>query len=205
VLLLSVSILTKLFAQDDGGAGREPAGVIEGKRLRLWALERHDLLKNYQWANNRDWIRLTGMQPYPKSAADIDRWWETTASNTEQRIMAIKTHDGEYIGNIELRDLDATAGRAEVGILLGDEAAQGQGYGTEALGLLARFAFRDLRLHRLYARVLENNARAQNTFRRCGFKHEGTERQVHYAEGRHWDVLVYGLLATDMDNKEKQS
>ena len=179
--------------------------MLQSKRLRLWAIERHDLLKNYHWANNLDIARLAGMQPYPKSAADVDQWWETHANTPSTKIFAIKTHDGDYLGNLELRDIELISGRAEVGIILGEAQAQGQGYGTEAVRLVCRFAFRELRLHRLFARVLEHNKRAQNTFRRCGFVQEGAERQAHFAGGRHWDVILYGLLRQEFKDKDEQN
>lgn len=171
--------------------------MIAGKNVRLWPLERHDLIQNYKWANNRELVRLAGMQPLPKSAGELERWYETTVGAADTRIFAIKTPDGEYLGNLELRDLDYRCGRAEVGILIGDGENQNKGYGSDALQALCRFSFRELRLHRLYARVLETNARAQRLFKKVGFKEEGVERQAHYARGRHWDILMFGLLRAE--------
>ena len=179
--------------------------MIAGKNVRLWPLERHDLIKNYQWANNRELVRLAGMQPLPKSAGEIERWYETTIGAADMRIFSIKTPDGDYLGNIELRDLDQRCGRAEIGIVIGEADYQNKGYGSDALMTLCRFAFRELRMHRLYARVLETNARAQRTFKKVGFKEEGVERQAHYSRGRHWDILMLGMLRGDLkedDNLE---
>lgn len=171
--------------------------MIEGSRIRLWPLERHDLLKNYQWANDRELIRLAGMNPLPKSVWEIERWYEGVATNPEVKMYSIKTPEGEYLGNIELRDLDLRSGRAEVGILIGERAWWGKGIGTDAIRALCRFAFLDLRMHRLYARVLEINPRARRAFEKCGFQEEGRERQCHFYDGRFWDAHLLGLLATE--------
>lgn len=169
--------------------------MIEGSRIRLWPLERHDLLKNYQWANDRELIRLAGMNPLPKSVWEIERWYEGVATNPEVKMYSIKTPEGEYLGNIELRDLDLRSGRAEVGILIGERNWWGQGVGTDAIRALCRFAFRDLRMHRLYARVLEINPRARRAFEKCGFQEEGRERQCHFHDGKFWDAYLLGLLS----------
>ena len=168
--------------------------MIEGHRIRLWPLERHDLLTNYQWANDRELARLAGMNPLPRSVAEIERWFEGTAADPEVRLFSIKTPEGDYLGNIELRDLDLRCGRAEVGIVIGEQAWWGKGCGTEAIRTLCRFAFEDLRLHRLYARVLASNPRALRSFSKCGFRSEGVERDAHFQDGAFWDVHVLGLL-----------
>ncbi len=171
--------------------------MIEGRLVRLWPVERHDLLKNYQWANDRELARFAGMNPLPKSVYEIERWFEGVVTNPEIRMFAIKTPEGEYLGNIELRDLDLRCGRAEVGVLIGERAWWGRGLGTDAIQALCHFAFQDLRLHRLYARILESNPRALSSFQKCGFVPEGLERDAHFQDGRFWNVHVLGLLAPE--------
>ncbi|HXE72424.1 MAG TPA: GNAT family protein [Candidatus Nitrosotenuis sp.] len=168
--------------------------MIPGNLIRLWPLERHDLLKNYQWANDRQLIRLAGMSPLPKSVWEIERWYESVAQNPEVQVYSIKTAEGDYIGNIELLHLDSRSGHAEIGLLIGERGYWGKGYGSDAVDTLCRFAFQELRLHRLYARVLEYNERARRTFEKLGFRLEGTERETYYHQGRYWDASVLGLL-----------
>ncbi len=176
--------------------------MIEGRRVRLWPLERHDLLKNYQWANDRELARFAGMNPLPRSVFELERWFEGVVANPEIRMFAIKTPEGDYLGNIELRDLDLRCGNAEVGVLIGERAWWGRGVGTDAIQALGRFAFRDLRLHRLFARILESNPRALRSFEKCGFVREGRERQAHYQDGRFWDVHVLGVLAPEWPTED---
>ncbi|MEW6280937.1 MAG: hypothetical protein AB1758_20145, partial [Candidatus Eremiobacterota bacterium] len=76
--------------------------MLEGKLIRLWALERHDLLKNYQWANDRELIRLAGMNPLPKSVWEVERWYESASTSATTQVFAIKTPEGDYLGNIDL-------------------------------------------------------------------------------------------------------
>lgn len=160
------------------------------------AIERHDMLQNYHWANNRELMRLTCMSPYPKSAHDIDRWFEQGVDTPSSRVLAIKEMDGEYLGNIELRDIDSHNGRAEIGIFLGAESSRGKGRGAEAIRLMCQFAFSELRLHRVYAKILASNSPARRAFESCGFELEGTERQAIFQRGKYLDVCIYGLLAT---------
>ena len=191
------SCLVRKSGKRAGASRREAAGMIYGQRVRLWALERHDLMKNYQWANMRELIRLAGMTPYPKSVADLERWYDLSQSNGSEKIFTIKNHEGEYLGNIELRDIDWWSGKAELGIVIGEASAMQQGIGQEAIHLLCHFAYTQMRMERISARVLEFNHRAQKTFEACGFVREGTERSSHFSDGRHWDVYVYSRLKDD--------
>lgn len=171
--------------------------MIQGKRIRLWALERFDISQNYHWANDPELIHLTGMNPQPKGLTDIERWFESVLVSANQRMFTIKMLDGEYIGNVEISDIDWRVGRGEIGLLIGDKRYWDKGVGREAITLMARFGFEELRLHRIEARVLTHNTRAQRVFERCGFQREGVLRGSHYLEGRYHDVVMFSLLATD--------
>lgn len=165
--------------------------------MRLWALERHDLIQNYQWANDPELIRLAGLDPTPKAAQTIEAWFDSMVRNQRVQIFSIKTAEGDYVGNIELTSIDRQCGKAEVGLMLGKRDAWGKGYGSQALAAMKRYAYGELRLHRLYARVLEFNERAWKLFERNGFQLEGTERQSHFTDGQFHDVRLYGHLHTD--------
>src|SRR5207245_2612552 len=98
------------------------------------------------------------------------------------------------IGVAGLRDIDFKNRRAEFGISIGDRAAWGQGYGTEATQLIVNYAFGRLNLQRVYLHVLEYNERAVRCYLKVGFRKEGTLRQDHYHDGRYWDSHVMGIL-----------
>jgi RimJ/RimL family protein N-acetyltransferase len=171
--------------------------MLEGSRIRLWSLEKFDISQNYHWGNDPELVRLAGMDPAPKSLVDIERWFETVHTSTNQKMFTIKSHEGDYLGNISLTGIDYRTGCTEIGLFLGDRTQWQRGVGTEAVTMVTRFAFGQLRLHRVEARVLAFNERAQRLFERCGFVREGVLRQSHYADDTYHDVVVYARLATD--------
>ena len=171
--------------------------MLPGRRLRLWSLEKFDISQNYHWANDPELIRLAGIEPAPKSLVDMERWFENVHTDPNQKMLTIKTLEGDYIGNISLTDISWRCGTAEIGLFLGDRATWGHGLGSEAVELAVRFAFDELRLHRIEARVLAFNARALRLFERCGFTREGVLRGSFFTGGEHTDVVVLSRLATD--------
>ena len=74
--------------------------MINGENIRLWAIERDDLINNYVWANDPEIISSSGLPPYPMSFFEIEKWYENILINPLIRVFAIKLKTSEYIGNI---------------------------------------------------------------------------------------------------------
>lgn len=70
---------------------------------------------------------------------------------------------------------------------------QGKGLMTEALGLVIRHAFDDLRLHRIMANYLPTNERSARVLRRLGFVEEGYARQYLFISGAWRDHVLTSL------------
>ncbi|MFF4354234.1 GNAT family N-acetyltransferase [Streptomyces sp. NPDC001530] len=102
--------------------------------------------------------------------------------------------DGRAIGMADYRDLDPFAGRATVGITIGERDRWGGGYGSEALRLLLGHLFGPLRLRRIELDTWSGNERALRTFRAAGFVEEG-RRRSSVRVGDEWhDTVLFGLL-----------
>lgn len=118
-------------------------------------------------------------------------------------IETLDTPEPVAIGAIELRKVSPEHRSADVGILVGDRAYWGRGYGTDAMRALCRFAFEEMDLHRIELRVLEVNTRAVKSYERVGFVVEGRQRQAAYLGGHYYDSLVMGLLREDFEAAER--
>ncbi len=105
---------------------------------------------------------------------------------------------GIPIGLVSLWDRSVPHEAAELSIWLG-AGHRDRGLGTEALRLALRYAFDDLRLHKIYLRVLEYNVRARRAYEKCGFVVEGHLREEMRVGGE-WHTLVYmGVLAPEFE------
>ena len=83
---------------------------------------------------------------------------------------------------------------AWLGIGIGERADWGQGYGSEAMRLVLRYAFDELNLHRVSLTVFAYNERALRTYRRLGFVEEGRQRERLLRFGRRWDMVFMGIF-----------
>lgn len=99
----------------------------------------------------------------------------------------------EVVGQIRLMNWSRVDGRAEVGYWL-RRKYWGRGYGSEALQSICEFGFRSLRLHRIYASVVDGNKGSMKVLERAGFHLEGRRRHDTRLARRWADILEYGLL-----------
>ena len=174
--------------------------MLEGKMVSLRALESADLERAYTWINDREVTRYLTAR-YPMSRQDERRWLEDAPSNgfANGVRLAIETKDGVHIGNLDLNQTRPEDRKAGLGIMIGDKAYWSNGYGTDAIVTLLRFAFHEMNLNRVWLHVFEFNERAFACYEKCGFREEGRLREHVFSEGRYWDVLVMGVLRKEFE------
>jgi RimJ/RimL family protein N-acetyltransferase len=163
----------------------------------LRALELDDLERTHRWHNDPIlYETLVGPFRYVSRATEED-WLRRKVASPDQEInLAIcLTADSTHIGNVYMRNIDWLARHAEVSMFLGEPEQRSKGYGTAALRLLIRHAFRDLGLSRLYAFILEENTASLRMCEKCGFVLEGKLRQHAYKNGEFRDLLVVGVCS----------
>ncbi len=99
----------------------------------------------------------------------------------------------QLIGMIGLHEIDPIHKRAKLGYWLAQDY-WGRGLMSEALQLLLNFAFRTLRLHRVYASAFAHNLPSRRVLEKAGFRQEGLVRSPLFWDGQWRDVAQYGLL-----------
>jgi len=91
---------------------------------------------------------------------------------------------------------------AYLGYFIGARFAN-HGYMTEALELLLKYAFGQLKLHRLEANIQPGNAASIALVKRAGFKKEGYSRAYLKISGRWRDHERWAILAEDWNTKTR--
>jgi [ribosomal protein S5]-alanine N-acetyltransferase len=110
---------------------------------------------------------------------------------------------GELLGQIRLFHFSWSERHAEIGYFLA-RRYWGQGYATEAVGAVLRFAFERLRLHRVEANVVAPNVVSAHVLQRWGFREEGRSRDAARYGGRWADERHFGLLAPEFSARARR-
>lgn len=183
---------------------------IQGETVSLHAVGEDDL----------DFLRETVLDPnvrqtiglrQPLTEKQEREWYEEHASGDERVHLVACIPESSVPDGVDPReDEDATVrvgslglgpvndldGNAEVGISVA-EPFWGNGFGTEAARLLTDYGFRDLRKHRIVARVIDGNVGSQRIWEKLGYEHEAVHREEQFLDGEHVDVHYYSVLADE--------
>jgi RimJ/RimL family protein N-acetyltransferase len=96
-----------------------------------------------------------------------------------------------------LFNIDLVNRSAMLGIVIGEKAYWGKGYGQEALRLLLDYGFNLLNLHSIMLGVFAFNQRAIAAYRRVGFKEIGRRRQNRMIAGKWYDAVLMDMLDSE--------
>ena len=96
-------------------------------------------------------------------------WIRRKLENKFRIFSMIDKATGEFIGNIEIMDVEGDAASGELGICI-TAKQQERGFGSEAIPAMIRYAAKEYGLKRLMLRVFPDNARAIRVYEKCGFK-----------------------------------
>lgn len=104
----------------------------------------------------------------------------------------IERLDGTLVGTILTHGCDRRVGTFSYGVSLAREHWR-QGYATEAIRLVLRYFFAELRYQKVTVQVYAFNEGSIALHERLGFQQEGRLRRLVYTSGQHHAVLIYGM------------
>jgi RimJ/RimL family protein N-acetyltransferase len=178
------------------------SNLLRGDKVRLTAFNPEDLPIVTRWYQNVLFMRLLDARvAAPQTQAQLQAAIEEQQKSNTTYLFAIRLlTDDALMGVIVLDSIDWTNGASWLGIAIGDEAHQNQGYGTEAVRLMLDFAFRELNLHRVQLTVFAYNPRAIALYEKIGFQREGVYREYLHRDGQRYDMYLYGILRREWKN-----
>ncbi len=167
-----------------------------GQKINLRKVVPSDAESIYQNAKDKDICKAVPLpMPYTlKSAKDYIKFCQRSWNDKSETQFGIEDKEtGKIIGMIGLIDLDFKSKKAEVGYWVGKKY-WGKGTAKEALKLILKFAFSNLKLNRVYAKTYSINLASSKLLEKCNFKLEGRLRKEGKFKGRWDDLLIYGIL-----------
>jgi RimJ/RimL family protein N-acetyltransferase len=180
-------------------------GLLRGNRVRLAAVQDTDLRVMAGWQEDIDSLRNLDAEPaIPRTEAQLKLRLEEQRSARGAVTFAIRLIEAdELIGVLDLEGLQSPHRSAWLAIQIGAGEQRGRGYGSEALDLALEFAFHELNLHRVQLTVFAYNTRAIAAYERLGFVREGVYREALERDGRRHDMLLYGILRREWQNRSR--
>lgn len=133
--------------------------------------------------------------PYPEGAAET---WisehEVSYTQAREATFAIQHRaSGHLIGAVSLLDIQLKHLRAELGYWTG-VPFWGNGYCTEAVGILIHHARDAFGVTRIVGRCFARNAASARVMAKAGLQPEGVLRKQILKNGVYEDIMLFGLV-----------
>lgn len=165
-------------------------------RLTLRDIRMEDVLEYYERLyGDGDVCRYMLFDPHQdisESMASIEKTLERYEAGGCYRWGIALQEDDSIIGVIELLRFDEETGTCSFAYMLGCDYWN-QGYGTEALSAVIRFAFEKMDMERIVVDHMTPNAASGAVMRKVGMVHTGTEPGKYEKHGRVFDAEVYEI------------
>lgn len=178
-----------------------PGSVFaSGERVTLRTIEEEDLDFLGRFRNHPD-IRIPLTDSDVRNRNQLEEYFEEQISDDDGINLLVcldeggdENEDTEPVGEVAIPWIRDTHGTGMLMYWIAP-AHQGEGYVTEASKLLLDYAFRERRLHKIWAHVIESNPGSQRVLEKLGFTEEGRLREECFVDGEFEDMYRYGLLA----------
>jgi ribosomal-protein-alanine N-acetyltransferase len=127
----------------------------------------------------------------------LKRYADDQRADLAYAFLIFRSDDNAMVGGLTLANIRRGVAQAgSIGYWIGAPFAR-QGYMTAAVRALIPFGFQTLRLHRLEAACIPDNAASISLLEKTGFTREGYAREYLCINGVWQDHLLYGRLDSD--------
>ncbi|MDB4061268.1 GNAT family N-acetyltransferase [Vicingaceae bacterium] len=124
------------------------------------------------WRNSPKVNRFMDFKAYI-TLGQQERWFEAIVTSTN--VYFIIRKGSTPIGLIHLNRFDTDKKTAYAGLFIGDEEFEGTGIAFKASVALLEYAFEELKLDKVFAKVHKDNAVAIDYNKNLGFEYDGAE------------------------------
>lgn len=127
----------------------------------------------------------------------VRRYRDEFAAGTAIAFLIFENESDRLIGGITIGNIRyGVSQSAQIGYWMGERHA-GKGYMQDAIRVLISHAFGAMRLHRIEAACIPDNARSIHVLEKAGFRREGLLRSYLRINGVWQDHFIYGLIADE--------
>lgn len=158
----------------------------------LRRLEEKDAPLMLEWMHDNE-INCNFQADFAASTMESALHFINSSFDDENQNFAFVDENNEYLGTISLKHISYENDSAEYAIVT-RKKAQGTGAAMAATLEVLQYAFEELKLHKVYLNVLEENVRAQKLYEKCGFAYEGRAVDAVKINGAYRTLKWYGIV-----------
>ena len=169
---------------------------IKGKQIYLRFITQDDFDEFANLTNSSRKFHH-GLVTPPLDKENFDKYFETSLQQANRYLLICQSSNDAIVGVVNLSQIFyKSVQNAYLGYWLGEKFA-GNGFMIEAVGLVLKYAFKTLKLHRIEANVQPTNIASINILKRSGFTKEGFSRRYLKIDKRWRDHERWAIIVED--------
>ena len=170
-------------------SGQKIKVLLAGGTVSLRELRPEDVSERYvRWLNDPQVNQFLETRFEAHTLAGVRSYVQSIKAEKNEILWGIFLKmDGAHVGNIKLGPVHPRHKFAYIGLMIGEKDYWGKGIAAQAIALVTKYAFEELKLHKLLAGCYEPNVGSLRAFEKCGFHIEGTEKSQWLYEGKYID------------------
>jgi len=178
-----------------------------GAKIRLRSIEPEDEAFFYRWSLETETARNIAWLWFPISKASQQEWTKTESlkkGKNDEYFFVIETLEGKPVGCISTNTVSRVDGSFRYGVgIIAEERRKG--FAKEAIQIFLNYYFNELRYHKVNVAIYEFNESSIVLHEKLGFEQEGRLRQTKYTQGKHWDVMIYGMTCQEFNDQVRKT
>ncbi|EAD5843325.1 TPA: GNAT family N-acetyltransferase [Listeria innocua] len=171
--------------------------LFQSNRIQLRSLSEEDATSFSKWSEDGEYLRgLDTDFAKPRNTEFYKNQIQSFEDSSDIIQFGIyATQNLLLIGFISLHSIEWNNQIASMAIGIGEAEYRKNGYGSEAIQLLLKYAFYELNLHKVELDVISNNDTAIFCYRKNGFETEGVAKEAIRRDNQRFDKIYMGILA----------
>ncbi len=127
-----------------------------------------------QWLNDPLINQYLETRHYQQDFQSIINFIKEMETNPNEHLFTIRLRDNnKHIGNIKVGNINPHYDIADISLFIGDKDSWGKGFATQAIQLISRYSFEQLKLRKLCAGAYKPNIASTMAFIKAGYVRDG--------------------------------
>ncbi len=166
------------------------------KRIYLKLLSPEDVTLAYQqWMQDEEVIRFLESRWTVYGFEELKNYAKLVNEDPNAFLFGIYLIESHrQIGNIKIGGIHPLHRYGDIGLLIGEKALRGKGFGTEAIRVATRYAFEELNLNKVIAGLYANNVGSYKGFMKAGYREVGRLKDHRFCKGEYVDEILVEKL-----------
>lgn len=162
-------------------------------QLKLRQLEEKDAPFMLEWLHDERFSQFFQFDGQKMTEQDVLKYITDAHQLVNTKHFAVVDRDDQYLGTISLKNIDHINKNAEYAICMRVKA-MGKGISKIATDMILEYAFKELKLHKVYLNVFSDNTRAIKFYEKYGFVFEGEMKEQVYSHEIFKDLKYFAIF-----------